>query len=112
MMGTAWAQSGGMPGTPPAWVTLLPFVGIFGIMYFLMIRPEQKRRAEHEQMLAAIKKNDQVVVNGMFGRVITLGEKVLGVEIAQGVRVQVERSAVQRIEGTTADTRDKEREKS
>ena len=112
MTGIAWAQSGGPPGTPPAWVTFLPFVGIFVIMYVLMIRPEQKRRAEHERLLAAIKKNDQVVVNGLFGRVITLGEKVLTVEIAQGVRVQVERAAVQRVEGVAADGKDKERDKS
>lgn len=90
----------------------MPFVGIFVIMYLLLIRPEQKRRAEHDQMLASIKKNDQVVVNGVYGRVLTLGEKDLGIEIAPGVRVRVERAAVQRIEGAGAESREKEREKS
>ncbi|MFN8543199.1 MAG: preprotein translocase subunit YajC [Candidatus Binatia bacterium] len=113
-MDVAWAQSfgGGEGGPPPAIVSLIPFVGVFAIMYFLLIRPEQKRRAEHERLVAALKRNDQVVVGGILGRVATLGEKVIGVEIARGITVQVERGAIQRVEQPNGtETREKEREK-
>jgi preprotein translocase subunit YajC len=90
---------------------LLLLVGIF---YFILIRPEQRRRREHDAQLAAIKRNDVVVLScGTHGRVMVLGDKVLTVEVAPRVQIQVDRSAVQRVEtATVAEPREKEREKS
>jgi preprotein translocase subunit YajC len=70
--------------------TLLPFLLIFVLMYFLMIRPQQKRAKEHQAMIGAIKRNDTVVLsNGMIGKVTRVEDKEAMVEIATGVNVRV-----------------------
>ena len=69
---------------------------------------------QHEQLVAALKRNDQVVLAaGIHGRVTGVAEQTLTVEIARGVQVQVERTAVQSVQPAAAvETREKEREKS
>ena len=95
-------------------VQIAPLVLIGAIFYLLLVRPEQRRRKDLESQIAALKRNDQVVLaGGIHGRVTVLGDKVLSVEIAPKVAVQVDRDAVQR--GLTApvgEAREKEREKS
>lgn len=112
MLGTAFAQTG-QGGPPPAY-NIVFFLVIGVVFYLLLLRPEQKRRREHEKLLAALKRNDQVVMtSGIHGRVTGLGEKVLTVEIAPKVQIQVDRSAVQGVQKPTAvEAREKEREKS
>ena len=74
---------------------MLPLVLMFVVLYFIMIRPQMKRQKEHRAMVAAVAKGDEVVVGGgMLGRVSRLSEQYLHVEIANGVEVQVQRSAV------------------
>ncbi|NMM77204.1 preprotein translocase subunit YajC [Acidovorax sp. SRB_24] len=74
---------------------MLPLVLMFVVLYFVMIRPQMKRQKEHRAMVEAIAKGDEVVVGGgMLGRVSRLSEQYLHVEIANGVEVQVQRSAV------------------
>jgi preprotein translocase subunit YajC len=94
-------------------VQMAPLVLIGAIFYFLLIRPEQKRRRALEAQVAALKRNDQVVfASGIHGRVVTLGDKVLSIEIAPKVAVQVDREAVQRVlTAPSAEAREKEREK-
>ncbi len=114
-MSTAYAQMGpGGVGGPPGIAGILPFVLIFGIMYLMLIRPEQKRRREHEQLLAGLKRNDQVVLAaGIHGRVTAIADKTVTLEIAPKVLIQVDRSAIQTVQGAAAaEPRDKEREKS
>ncbi len=93
---------------------LAPLALIGAIFYFLLIRPEQRKRKELEGQVAGLKRNDQVVFSsGIHGRVITLGDKVLSVEIAPKVAVQIDRDSVQRVlTAPTAEGREKEREKS
>ena len=93
---------------------LAPLVLIGAIFYFLLIRPEQRKRKELESQVSGLKRNDQVVfASGIHGRVVTLGEKVLSVEIAPKVAVQIDRDSVQRVlTAPTAEGREKEREKS
>lgn len=112
-MGSAFAQSA-PGGGPPAILNLAFFAVLAGIIYFLLIRPEQQRRKELDGKIAALKRNDVVVLScGTHGKVVTLGEKVLGLEIAPNVKIQVDRSAVQRVEtGPSGDAKEKEREKS
>ena len=95
-------------------VQLAPLVAIGAIFYFILIRPEQRRRKDLESQIAGLKRNDQVVVgSGIHGRIINLGDKVLSVEIAPKVTVQVDRDSVQRVlTAPSADSREKEREKS
>jgi preprotein translocase subunit YajC len=93
---------------------LAPLALIGAIFYFLLIRPEQQKRKELESQVAGLKRNDQVVfASGIHGRVVTLGDKVLSIEIAPKVTVQVDRDSVQRVlTAPTAEGREKEREKS
>ena len=93
---------------------LAPLALIGAIFYFLLIRPEQRKRKELESQVSGLKRNDQVVfASGIHGRVVTLGDKVLSVEIAPKVAVQIDRDSVQRVlTAPTAEGREKEREKS
>jgi preprotein translocase subunit YajC len=114
VVGTAWAQQAGAAGGPSAALQLFPFVLVFIVFYMLVVRPEQKKRQEQQRMLADLKRNDSVVLTGgIHGRVITLGDDVITVEIAPRVQVQFDRSAVQRIAGAPeSDGREKERQRS
>ena len=74
---------------------LLPLVLMFVVLYFIMIRPQMKRQKEHKAMIDALAKGDEVVVaGGLIGRVSKIGESILGVEVANGVELQVQRAAV------------------
>lgn len=74
---------------------MLPFVLLFVVLYFVMIRPQMKRQKEHRAMIEAIVKGDEVASSGgIVGKVTRLTEGFLYVEIAQGVEVQMQRSAV------------------
>jgi len=74
---------------------LLPLVLMFVVLYFIMIRPQMKRQKEHKAMIDALAKGDEVVVaGGLIGRVSKMGESILGIEVSNGVELQVQRSAV------------------
>jgi len=65
------------------------------VLYFVMIRPQMKKQKEHRAMIDALAKGDEVVTaGGMLGKVAKLGDSNLGLEIANGVEVQIQRSAV------------------
>jgi preprotein translocase subunit YajC len=75
--------------------SMLPLLLMFVVLYFVMIRPQMKRQKEHKAMIDAIAKGDEVVVGGgLLGKVSKMGESYLHVEIANGVEVQVQRSAI------------------
>ena len=74
---------------------MAPIVLMFVILYFLMIRPQMKRQKEHRAMIDAIAKGDEVATaGGIVGKVTRLSEGFLHIEIASGVEVQMQRSAV------------------
>jgi preprotein translocase subunit YajC len=76
-------------------ISILFFVGMIAIFYFLLIRPQQKRAKEHRKMVEALGKGDEVVTNGgMLGKVIEVGEQYMTVELADNVQVKMQRSAV------------------
>ncbi len=71
---------------------------MFVVLYFIMIRPQMKRQKEHRAMIEALAKGDEVATaGGLLGRVTRLGEGSLHLEIANGVEVQVQRSAVTQV---------------
>ena len=94
----AQAANGAAPGGMMAQIGgILPFVLIFVVFYFLMIRPQQKRQKEHQAMVRAAKKGDRIVTSGGIVGVITKANEAdndVEVEIAQGVKVRVVRSAI------------------
>jgi preprotein translocase subunit YajC len=91
---TAPAAAGG-DSMQSSFMSLLPLVLMFVVLYFVMIRPQMKRQKEHRSMVEALAKGDEVATSGgLLGRVTKLGDTYLGVEIAPGVEVQVQRTAV------------------
>ena len=75
--------------------SMLPLVPMFVVLYFVMIRPQMKRQKEHRAMIDAIAKGDEVATaGGIIGKVTRLSEGFLHIEIANGVEVQLQRSAV------------------
>jgi preprotein translocase subunit YajC len=81
--------------------SMLPLlIGLFVIMYFLMIRPQQKQAKEQQNMLAALKKGDEVVTSGgLIGKVFEVREKVVTLEVSQGTKLRVLKTSIQ---GVTA----------
>jgi preprotein translocase subunit YajC len=74
---------------------MLPLVLMFVVLYFVMIRPQMKRQKEHKSMIDALAKGDEVATaGGLLGKVSKIGDTTLSVEIAAGVEVQLQRSAV------------------
>ncbi len=105
---------GGQPtdGAPPPLLQFLPLLAVGVIFYLLLLRPEQRRRRAHEQLVAGLKRNDQIVTTGgIHGRVVGVTDKVLTVEIAPKVQIVLDRTAVQTVQ-TAGEPREKEREKS
>ena len=76
-------------------MSIAPLIILFVIFYFLLIRPQQKRSKEHKQMISAIQKGDQVITTGgIHGRVASVNEDSISVEIAEGVKVKVSKEAI------------------
>jgi preprotein translocase subunit YajC len=73
----------------------VPLILLFGIFYFLLIRPQQKRQKDHKALLSNLRKGDQVITaGGMYGRITGLTDTVATLEIAEKVRVKVARSQI------------------
>ena len=96
--GIAYAQAaGGASATSEQvlYTTVIPLAFLFAIFYFVLIRPQTKKASDHEKMLAALKRNDEVVTTGgILGRIVELGDKLVTLEIAQNVKVRVERPQI------------------
>ena len=76
-------------------MNMLPILVMFGVLYLVMIRPQMKKQKEHKNMIDSIVKGDEVVTAGGFlGRISKLGDAFISVELANGVEVQMQRSAV------------------
>ena len=91
----AYAQAA---GGAAAITSFVPLILIFGIMYFLLIRPQQKKLKDHKAMVAALRKGDQVITQGgIIGKVYKAGETEVEVDIADGVRVRVVRSTITQV---------------
>jgi preprotein translocase subunit YajC len=93
---------------------LLQLIGLpvllFGLFYFLMIRPQQRRLKQHQDMLATLKRGDNVVLqSGVHGKIVRVEDAHVGVEIATGVTVKVRKSMILEVEarGTPAPANDK-----
>jgi preprotein translocase subunit YajC len=77
---------------------LIMMIVLFGLMYFMMIRPQMKRQKEHRQMMSGLAKGDEVVTNGgIAGRVDDVGETFITVEIAPNVKIKVQKGSVQQV---------------
>ncbi|RLJ60258.1 protein translocase subunit yajC [Litoreibacter halocynthiae] len=90
----AYAQAAGGAGS--AFTSFIPLILIFGIMYFLLIRPQQKKLKDHQAMVEAVRRGDQVITQGgIVGKVSKVKEDgEVEVEIADGVKVRVIKSTL------------------
>jgi preprotein translocase subunit YajC len=102
MWDIAYAQTVPGIGGPSQLISFLPLVLVFIIFYFLLIRPQQKKAKEHQQMLSKLKKNDEVMTSGgIYGKVINLADNVVTLEVAPNVRIRVHRPQISAV--TTGD---------
>ncbi len=96
---TAQAADAAPAAAPQGGFSSLLFLGLMMVVfYFLLIRPQAKRAKEHKAMVEALAKGDEVIVGGgIAGRVTEVAEGFISVEIASGVEVKAQRSAVQAV---------------
>ena len=79
----------GTASQPPGWMTWLPIVGMIGIFWFLIIRPQMRRQKEHQQRVGGLKKGDSVVTQGgLVGKVVKVDDTYVELELAKDVRVK------------------------
>jgi preprotein translocase subunit YajC len=95
---TAYAQTAPAPasggGAESTFITLLPLLLMFVVLYFIMIRPQMKRQKEHKAMIEALAKGDEVVTaGGMLGRISKLGDTYVSIEAGNG-ELMVQRTAI------------------
>jgi len=99
-MNLAYAMGGGGQGAPQgagSLVGFMPLILIFIVFYFLLIRPQQKKAKDHREMLSKIKKGDAVVTSGgIHGRIVGLTEGIVTLEVADKVRIKIDRSQIGR----------------
>jgi len=75
--------------------SVLPLVLMFGVIYMLLIRPASKQRKEHAELLGRLKKDDEVVTNGgIYGRIVSLDDKVATLEISDKVKIRIMRDRI------------------
>ena len=95
MTDIAWAQTVPGVGGAGGMLGFLPLVLVFIIFYFLLIRPQQKKGKEHQEMLSRLKKNDEVMTSGgIYGKVVALTDNVVTVEVAPNVRLRINRPQI------------------
>jgi len=100
MFDIAYAQ--GAPGGagPGPMMTIFPFILIFIIMYFMVIRPQQKKAKQHQELLKKLKKNDEVMTSGgIYGKVVDLKDTIVTIEVAPNVRIRVARAQIATVIG-------------
>lgn len=94
----AFAQAAAPGGAASSLISFAPIILIFLIMYFLMIRPQQKKVKEHRAMIEALRRGDQVVTaGGLIGKVVKVSDTEVEVELAPSVKVRVVRSTITQV---------------
>ncbi|HXV67297.1 MAG TPA: preprotein translocase subunit YajC [Nitrospira sp.] len=99
MQSIAWAQgTGGSGSGQGGLLSLVPFLLIFIIFYFLLIRPQQKRQKEQKALLDALKKGDKVVTaSGIWGTIVNVGKETVTLQIADNTKIKMQREHIGRI---------------
>jgi preprotein translocase subunit YajC len=110
-VGVAYALGGAGGGEGAGGLTgmLLPFAMVFAIIYFLMIRPQQKKQADHRKMLESMAPGDQVMTSGgIYGTISKIREDKVWVEIAENVRIRVQKANISALVGRGGGAKPKE----
>ncbi|HJR76722.1 MAG TPA: preprotein translocase subunit YajC [Nitrospiraceae bacterium] len=101
----AWAEgASGNGGTAGGLLSLVPFVLIFVIFYFLLILPQQKKQKQLKVMLDALKKGDKVVTaSGIWGTVTNLGKETVTLQVADNTKIKIQREHIARLRADEED---------
>lgn len=95
LISNAYAQAAAPAAAPNPLMSFLPLIILFGIFYFMLIRPQMKRAKEQRTMIAALNKGDEVLTNGgLLGRIDSIAEQFVTLELAPGVIVKLRKDAV------------------
>ena len=88
----AWAQAGGPAPAGSPYGFMLMMVAFVVIFYFMLIRPQQKKAREHQNLIAKLAAGDEIVTTGgILGRIVEVGDTFVTLEVAEGVRIKVQR---------------------
>lgn len=97
----AYAQDAAA-GAAGGLIGFVPILLIFAIMYFLMIRPQQKKMKEHRKMIEAVRRGDQVITSGgIIGKIVKVADAEVEVELAPNVKVRVVKSTIAQVMSKT-----------
>ncbi|MEK7990511.1 MAG: preprotein translocase subunit YajC [Thiotrichaceae bacterium] len=95
---TAAYAEGATASQGAGFASFIPLVILVVVFYFLLIRPQQQRVKEHNNMVNALQKGDEIVTNGgLLGRIVDIGENFIQIQIAQNTEVKIQRQAVSSI---------------
>ena len=94
LISDALAEAASGPANPG--YSMFIMLGLFFvIMYFMIIRPQQKRQKEHQKLIGSLSKGDEIVTSGgMLGKILNVGENSIKVEVAEGVAIKLQKSSV------------------
>lgn len=85
-------------GSNSQMISLLYIVGLFAILYFLMIRPQQQRQKKHQEMISNIKENEKVItIGGIYGTIVKIKDRSLILQVADNVRVEFLKTAISQV---------------
>jgi preprotein translocase subunit YajC len=95
LISNAYAQTAAAAGPMESAMQFLPIILMFVVLYFLMIRPQQKKAKEHKALLEGLGKGDEVVTaSGMVGRITKVGDDFVTIEIAANVEIQMQKPSI------------------
>ena len=86
------------PQQAPIWANFVPIILIFGVFYFLLIRPQQQKQKEHAKMVLELKKNDEVITaGGMHGIVVNVKDSTVVLKVDDNVKIEVEKTHISQV---------------
>jgi preprotein translocase subunit YajC len=89
------ASAGGAASSAPGWVSFIPFIGMFLILWFFILRPQMNKQKEHQAKVAGLKKGDQVLTGGgLVGKVIKVDDTYVELELGPNVKVKAVRATI------------------
>lgn len=94
MISNAYAQAGAPAQQGDPLPSLFIIIGMFVLMYFLMIRPQQKKAKEHKQMVEGLQKGDEVIAMGIVGKITKVGDGYISLEVSEGNVLHIQKAAV------------------
>jgi len=95
MISDAFAQTAAATDPAGGLASFLPIILMFGLLYFMMVRPQMKRAKEHKALLSALAAGDEVITSGgVAGKIASVGDNFVKLEVANGVEISVQKSAI------------------